>query len=97
MDRATREYPKNTALAGVRDVETLMLFIDDDLRETAMALAEIERYLVRTLALLEQPAVDRAEVKELACDEHVLDQLDMLNETLESMRRRMAKLATRLR
>ena len=97
MDRATREYPKNMALAGVRDVETLMLFIDDDLRETALALSQIEQYLVRTLALLERPAVDRADVKALASDQEVLDQLDVLNETLESMRRRMAKLAARLR
>ena len=97
MDRATRDYPKNQALAGVRDVETLMLFIDDDLRETALALSHIEQYLVRTLALLERPAVDRADVQVLASDRDVLEQLDVLCETLESMRRRMGKLAARLR
>ncbi len=97
MDRATRAYPKNEALEGVRDLETLMLFIDDDLRETGLALARIEQYLVRTLGVLEQPQVTRREVHALAADQAVLDHLDMLNETLESLRRRMARLAARLK
>ncbi len=96
MDRATRAYPKNQALDGVRDLETLMLFIDDDLRETGLALARIEQFLVRTLGVLERPDVTRRDVHALAADQEVLDHLDVLNETLESLRRRLARLAARL-
>lgn len=97
MDRATRSYPPNAALFGVDDLETMLLFVDDDLRETGLAMCRIEDYLVRTLGLLEQPQLRRAEVIALAGDAHVLDHLDQLNETVESLRRRLAKLASRMR
>ena len=97
MDRATRPYPQSPALTRVRGIENLMLFVDDDLRETALSLSRIESFLVRLLDTLERPAVTRGDVHELASDLEVLDQLDMLNETLESLRRRMAKLATKMR
>jgi hypothetical protein len=97
MDRATRSYPVAAPLARVDDVENLLLFIDDDLRETALAMARIEEFLVRTLGLLEQSTLHREVVHDLASDTTVLDQLDLLNETVESLRRRMAKLAQRLR
>lgn len=96
-DRATRDYSRNTALERVRDVETMMLFVDDDLRETALALGRIETYLVRTLQTLERPDVRRQDVTDLAGDTTVLDHLDLLNETVESLRRRLTRLASRMR
>ncbi len=93
MDRATQPYAPNPALAKVRDVENLLLFIDDDLRETALAMERIERYLVSTLGLLDGDNLDRDEIHALATDTSVLDHVEQLNETLESLRRRMAKLA----
>jgi|GEM_PF-1294683 len=96
-DRATRDYSRNAALERVRDVETMMLFVDDDLRETALSLGRIETYLVRTLKTLERPDVRRSDVTELAGDTSVLDHLDMLNETVESLRRRLTRLASRMR
>ncbi len=97
MDRATRPYPKNQVLGQLDDVENLLLFIDDDLRETALSMTRIEDYLVRTLGLLEETEIRRETVQDLARDTDVLDQLDLLNETIESLRRRMAKLAARLK
>ena len=97
MDRATREYPRSAALRGVNDVENLLLFIDDDMRETALAMSRIESFLVRTLKLLEAPKLTREQVNGLANDRSVIEHVDMLNETLESLRRRMARLAGRLR
>lgn len=97
MDRATREYAPNSALRGVADLETTLLFVDDDLRETALSLGHIEGYLMRMLGMLEQPGLSRADVLELASDRKVLDHVDQLNETLESLRRRLAKLAGRMR
>jgi len=97
MDRATQPYTPNQAITGLDDIENLMLFIDDDLRETALSLARIEGFLVRTLALLETREIRREQVQVLAADPAVLDHLDGLTETLESLRRRLAKLAGRLR
>jgi hypothetical protein len=97
MDRATRTYTPNAALLGVDDLETMLLFVDDDLRETGIAMGRIEGFLVRTLGLLEQPTLRRADVQALAGDHEVLDHLDQLNETIESLRRRLARLAARMR
>jgi hypothetical protein len=97
MDRATRTYPPTQALARARNVENLLLFIDDDLRETALSMQRIERYLVATLAMLESETIERATVQALATDRDVLSHVDALNETLESLRRRMARLAASLR
>lgn len=93
MDRASQPYAPNPALAGIDRVENLLLFIDDDLRESALSMERIERYLVATLDMLEGDRLDRAVVDDLANNEDVLDQIDLLNESLESLRRRVARLA----
>ncbi len=97
MDRATRSYPVSESLSHARGVENLVLFIDDDLRETGLALGSVETYLVEILKLLESPRMSREEVHALAADTQVLDHVDMLTETLETLRRRLAKLAASLR
>ena len=97
MDRATKTYPLTDTLAKVRNIENLLLFIDDDLRETALALHNVEQFLVQTLGLLEQPRLRREDVQSLAGDTEVLDHVDMLNETLETLRRRLSHLAASLR
>jgi hypothetical protein len=97
MDRATRTYPVSETLSHARGVENLVLFIDDDLRETGLALGSVETYLVEILKLLEAPRISREEVHALAADTQVLDHVDMLVETLETLRRRLAKLAASLR
>lgn len=97
MDRATRSYPVSETLSHARGVENLVLFIDDDLRETGLALGNVETYLVEILKLLEAPRMTREEVHALAADTQVLDHVDGLVETLETLRRRIARLAASLR
>lgn len=97
MDRAHRMQEPNTALVDVHNVENLLLFVDDDLRETALAIHHIEQFLLRTLGLLEASELRREDVNAVARDTSVLDHVDMLNETLESLRRRLAKLAARMK
>jgi hypothetical protein len=97
MDRATRDYAQTEALSQADRVGNLLLFIDDDLRETALAMERIEKYLVSTLSMLEQRELSRSDVQDLAMDTTVLEHVDMLNETLESLRRRMARLAANLK
>lgn len=97
MDRATQPNSRSASLLGVDNVENLLLFVDDDLRETALAIHGIEAFLLRTLGLLETENLRREAVCAVASDTTVLDQIDMLNETLESLRRRLARLAARMK
>ena len=93
MDRANTPYAPHPKLTHIRHVENLLLFIDDDLRESALSMERIERYLVSTLDLLEGEELQRRQVERLAGDTEVLDQIDQLNASLESLRRRMARLS----
>lgn len=93
MDRASQPYAPNPSLASLEQVENLLLFIDDDLRESALSMERIERFLVATLDMLEGDSLERGQVDALANNEDVLDQIDLLNENLESLRRRVARLA----
>lgn len=97
MDRATQPHAHNAALSGVDNVENLLMFVDDDLRETALAIHHIEHFLLRTLGLLESDDLRREHVHAVASDTSVLEHVDMLNETLESLRRRLARLSARMR
>ena len=97
LDRPSRTSAPTAALMGVVDLETMLLFVDDDLRETALALQHIESYLLRALDLLTRESLRRAEVLAVAADGQVLQHVDQLGETLESLRRRLAKLASRMK
>lgn len=85
------------ALRRVRDIENLLLFVDDDLRQTALAMTRIEAFLSKTMQTLGEPDLRREQIAELARDLEVLDHLDQLGETLESLRRRLGKLAMDMR
>ena len=97
FDRASASYPQTEALSQVRNLENVILFIDDDLRETALGLRHIEDYLIQTVGLLERPRLTRADVHAIASDDRVLEHVDTMVETLESLRRRLARLAASLR
>lgn len=97
MDRATRPTPESDALSHVRGLQNLVLFIDDDLRETGMSLGKVEGYLVEILKLIEQPRITREDVHALASDTRVLEHVDTLVESLETLRARLGKLAASLR
>lgn len=97
LDRGTQPTQVGDALERVRDIENLLLFIDDDIRETALAMQRIEDYLTRASATLDHPALRREHVLALAGDERVLDHLDRLSETLESLRRRLARLSASMK
>src|SRR5438046_194609 len=64
------------------ELQYLLLFVDDDLRETALALGGIESFLAHALALLERADVAPGELAALADDGEVLDKLDSLGDTL---------------
>lgn len=93
LDRGTQPTAIADTLHRVRDIENLLLFVDDDIRETALAMTRIEDYLTHTMRTLDDPGLRREHVLALAGDRRVLDHLDRLSETLESLRRRLAKLS----
>jgi hypothetical protein len=94
LDRGVQDNPVPPgALRRVRDIENLLLFVDDDLRQTALAMTRIEAFLSRTMQTLGEPDLRREHIAALARDLEVLDHLDSLGETLESLRRRLGKLA----
>lgn len=97
MDRASQPQPRNAALLGVDNIENLLLFVDDDLRETALAMHHVEQYLLQVLGMLEADELRREDVKALTRNTEVLDHVDMLNETMESLRRRLARLGSRMK
>jgi hypothetical protein len=79
------------------ELANLLLFVDDDLRETALAIGGIEGFLTAALALLEKEDLEAGELAALASGDEVLDRLDYLAETLGSLRRRMGLIAQSLR
>jgi hypothetical protein len=86
---AERDGTNNPSLAERYELTNLLLLIDDDLRETALALTGIERFLGDALQLLDHEGVRPVELVRLAQDGDVLDRMDTLAETLTQLRRRL--------
>ncbi len=93
---AQRDRTANRALNSKHELRNLLLFIDDDLRETACAIGGIEQFLVQAQELIEKENVTSAELRQLAADGGVEGQLDYLSETLQSLRRRIGQVADKL-
>jgi hypothetical protein len=91
-----RERIRNRCLVIKHELRNLLLFIDDDLRETATALGGIESFIVQAQELIEKEGVTPAELRGLAADLGVDGQLDYLGESLASLRRRMCQVADKL-
>jgi hypothetical protein len=97
LDRGSQPTQVGEPLERVRDIENLLLFVDDDIRETALSMQRIEEFLTRTMQTLDHPQLRREHVLALAGDKRVLDHLDRLSETLESLRRRLARLSASMK
>jgi hypothetical protein len=97
-DRLSRsEGSQNRTLASKYELQNLLLFVDDDLRETARAMENIEGFLVEALHLLEREDLTRDDLVTLTDNEEVFDELDQLGDTLTSLRSRMVKIAQTLK
>jgi len=78
---------------GRADVANLMLLIDDDLRETATAMNGIEGFLAEAQRLLDATELEPQALLRLCADDEVLERMDTLSETLQTLRRRFGALA----
>ena len=70
-----------------RFLENRILFLADDLRESALAVGGIEAFLVRAQRLLEDPELTAEQLRILLDDHEVLSRIDLLADALASLRR----------
>jgi hypothetical protein len=96
-DRIPERETTNPALSQRFELKNLLLFLDDDVRESAKALGRVEKYLGRALALLDDGEVSAAALDALADEQAIFDDLHTLVDTLGSLRSRMGKVASTLR
>ena len=96
-DQLPQRETTNPALAQRSELKNLLLFLDDDVRESGKALVRVEKYLGRALALLDATEVSADELSEMAREQDIFDDLHTLVDTLASLRARMGKVASSLR
>jgi hypothetical protein len=72
------------------ELKNLILFLGDDLRESALAVNGIESFLLRAQRLLEQADVSSDELRALVDDDVVVERIDLLWDALSSLRRSMS-------
>ncbi len=96
-DRLPDRETTNPSLSQRNDLKNLLLFLDDDVRESGKALVRVEQYLAKALALLDAAEVSADELDALADEQAIFDDLHTLVDTLGSLRARMGKVASTLR
>lgn len=96
-DRLATHETQNPRLPDRADVSNLLLLIDDDLRETAEAMAAIDGFLAESLRLLDSREVSASSLLKLSADGELMEQIDTLQETLTTLRRRFGALASTIR
>jgi hypothetical protein len=79
------------------ELRNLRLFLDDDLRESALAVGGIEAFLVRAQALLEKPDLEPDELEELVASEDIAERMELLWDAVSSLRRSMERIRDSLR
>jgi hypothetical protein len=78
------------------ELANLVLFLADDLRESALAVGGIESFLVRAQRSLEKPDLPLAELCQLADDREVVERFELLADALGSLRRSMKQIVDSL-
>ena len=96
-DRLVEHETQNTRLESSGQLTNLLLLIDDDLRETAVAMTGIDGFLAEALRLLGSEEVHPQELLKLCTDDQVMERIDTLAETLATLRRRFGALATSIK
>ena len=74
------------------ELQNLILFLADDLRECAMAMGGIESFLVRAQRALENPELAARDLRTIVDDKQVIERFDLLSDALGSLRRSMMRI-----
>jgi hypothetical protein len=77
-------------IRGRHELENLLLFLADDLRECALAVGGIEAFLLRAQRVLEKRDLEPTELREIVDDRLVVERFELLADALGSLRRSMA-------
>jgi hypothetical protein len=93
---ASLDRTDNPALQR-QELANLVLLVEDDLRETALALGQVEQFLAGAMTLLEAPELDAAGIAAVAADSKVSWRLDALADNITNLRHRMGTIAAELR
>lgn len=93
----TRTGTDNGTLNNNRRLHNHIMLVDDDLKETAQALGDIEGFLVRALRALDNQEITRNELEDLATDQSVMRDMEYLGDTLSALKRRLFIIASSLR
>lgn len=94
---ASLERTQNEALRAQPALQNHLLLVDDELRQTALALGRLEAFLTRSMTLLESAGLTAEELAAHAADEAVLDDVEELAEDLARLRQRMGSIATAMK
>ena len=86
----------NSSLAEVDALKNPLLICDDDLRQTAKALGDIEAYVLSALRVLEKRDLSRADLADLL-KEDLVDKIDTLTDSLGSLRKSLGLIAEKVR
>jgi hypothetical protein len=78
------------------ELQNVMLFVGDDLRESALAVGGIETFLVHAQRLLERPDVSADELAALVEDGDLDRRLQALDDAVTALRRSVSALSRRM-
>jgi len=91
-----RDGTSNHTLTGRHALANQLLLVDDDLREAALAMAKVESFLASSLDLLDDEQVRATDLARLAESSDALESLDVLSETISSLKKRLLCLASQI-
>ena len=74
-------------LRGRAELQNMILFLADDLRESALAMGGIEAFVMRAQRVLENPELSVDDLRTLVDDPSVLERMDLLWDSLSSLRK----------
>ena len=75
----------------------MILFLADDLRESALAMGGIESFIMQAQRILEKPDLSTDDLRTLVDDRAVLERLELLWDSLGSLRKSMSLIHESLR
>ena len=90
---ASLDSADNPSLRQRHELKNHLLLVEDDLRETALALGALEGYLARSMELIEDEALSPSALLAHADDIALPPRLETLSENLDNLRRRMRCIA----
>jgi hypothetical protein len=96
MDGRAPAIPHAVPVERRAELTNLVLFVADELRESALAVGGIESYLARVQDLLDRKDLTAAELAAAVADDDVESRLQLLDDALAALRRSMSQLGTRL-